>query len=304
MALSSWHREEPREVRPFFETLQAEEALNGCGIRLFDGAEVWEETSFDLDEIDFKRLAPAVQLVLVRPEAWLPSGLTVETLELVLIARHSFLKRAAAVQTATLDQELPKEWVIGPEVLEHFGGGRNLELTIALCLRTDRPPAPGTPFVAGHWIAKKSFHFRSRTMPTLFDLRTRKDEEWVAKGYPPKTFYAVEYIGGIDSELDEGASVATVWIHIDAHNKLVSSSLGESLQPVLATEIITTILLESFREWKDSDSIDSTSPLTTLMKQLGKEKTITLADLKTLVANPPLLKATLQDRLFVVGTLK
>jgi hypothetical protein len=189
-------------------------------------------------------------------------------------------------------------------MLERFGGGRNLELILALCLRTDRPPAPGTPFVAGHWIAKKSFLLRSRTMPTLFDLRTRKDEEWIAKGFPPKTFYAVEYIGGIDTELDEGASVATVWIHIDAHNKMVSSPLGESFQPMLAAEIISSILLESFREWKDSDNIDPASPLTTLIKQLGKESIITLSVLKSLVSNPPLLKATLQDRLSVVRSLR
>lgn len=301
---ATWHREEPREVRPFFHAIEAEEALDGCGIRLFDGTEPRMETSFDLDEIDFKKLRPALQLALVDTQLWLPTGLAADDLELVLIARHAFLKRSELVHSTGLEEAVPNEWIVGPEVLARIGGGRNLELTLAITLRTDREPAPGVPFVAGHWLARKSFLLRSRTMPTLFDLRTRRDEDWVAKGYPAKTFYAVEYIGGIDTELDEGASVATVWVHVDAHNRMVSSSLGEAMQPSLAAEIISSILLESYKEWKDVEAIESASPLSTLLKQLGKEKPLSLGGLKALVANPPLLKATLQDRLSVVAALK
>lgn len=301
---ATWHREEPREVRPFFHAINAEDALDGCGIRLFEGTDARMETSLDLDEIDFKKLAPALQIALPDTELWLPKELAKSDLELVLVARHAFLKRSELVHSTTLDGVIPSEWTVGPEILVRMGGGRNLELTLALTLRTDRQPTPGAPFVAGHWLARKSFLLRSRTMPTLFDLRTRKDEDWVAKGYPPKTFYAVEYIGGIDTELDEGASVATVWIHDDAHNKIASSALGEAMQPALASEIISSILLESFKEWRDADAVESASPLSTLLKQLSKEKPLSLGGLKTLVANPPLLKATLQDRLSVVAALK
>lgn len=301
---ATWHREEPREVRPFFEAINAEEALDACTIRLFDGTDARTETSFDLDEIDFKKLAPSIQTALPEPQLWLPSGLAPSELELVLVARHAFLKRSELVQSASLAGPIPSEWIVGPEVLARMGGGRNLELILALTLRTDREPAPGAPFVVGHWLAKKPFLLRSRTMPTLFDLRTRNDEDWVAKGYPAKTFYAVEYIGGIDTELDEGASVATVWLHVDAHNRMVSSSLGEAMQPALAAEIISSILMESFKEWKDADAAEPASSLSTLLKQLGKEKPLSLAGLKALVANPPLLKATLQDRLSVVSALK
>lgn len=302
--MSNWHREEPREVRPFFEVVNAEEALNGCGIRLFDGADVRTETSFDLDEIDFRKIAPTLQIALPDTQLWLPKSLAAQDLELVLVARHAFLKRSELVHSTALDGRVPGEWPVGPEVLARMGGGRNLELSLALTLRTDREPTPGAPFVAGHWLARKSFLLRSRTMPTLFDLRTRKDEDWIANGFPAKTFYAVEYIGGIDTELDEGASVATVWLHVDAHNSMVSSTFGESMQPVLAAEIMSSILLESFREWKDADVVDPASPLNTLLKQLGREKPLSLSGLKALVERPPLLKATLQDRLSVVAALK
>ena len=299
-----WHREEPREVRPFFRVIAAEEALEACTIRLFEGAEVQTETSFDLDEIDFKKLSPAVQLAVPDTELWLPEGLAANDLELILVARHAFLKRSEIIHRLSLAQELPSEWNVGPDILDRMGGGRNLELTLALCLGTDRSPSPGSPFVAGHWLARKSFALRSHAVSSLFDLRTRNDEDWIAKGYPPKTFYAVEYIGGIDTELDEDSSVATVWIHIDAHNRMVSSSIGESIQPILAVEIMTSILLESFKDWKDAEAVEVGSPLATLLKQLGKEKPMSLSGLKALVSNPPLLKASLQDRLSVVASLK
>lgn len=304
MAEKAWHREEPREVRPFFRTIKAEEALDGCGIRLFEDSEVQNEASFDLDEVDFKRLTPVIHIVLADPALWLPNGMDQDDLELVLIARHSFLKRSELVQRVTLGKTIPNEWAVGNEVLNRMGEGRNLELTLALCLRTDRKPAPGSPFIVGAWLARKAFLLRSRNMPSLFDLRTLKDEEWVAKGYPAKTLYAVEYVGGIDTELDDGASVATVWIHIDAHNKMVSSTLGQSIQPMLAAEIISSILLTSFDEWKDLDTVEKGSALASVLKQLGKEMPLTLAGLKSLTAHPPLLKATLQDRLSAVIALK
>jgi hypothetical protein len=304
MAKTAWHREEPREVRPFFHAIAAEEALADTGIRLFDKGDVVLESSFDLDEIDFKKLSPIVYVVVADPAKWMPEGIEAIDLELVLIARHSFLKRSEVVHRGKLGDGVPSTWSVDADILERLGGGRNLQLTLALCLSIDREPAPGSPFVAGHWLARKSFLLRSRTMPTLFDLRTRTDEEWIAAGYPAKTLYAVEYIGGIDTELDEGASVATVWLHLDGHNKMVATSLGESLQPMLAAEIISSILLESFKEWQFLDAVDLASPLATLLKQLGKEKPLTLEGLKSLVAKPPALRAMLQDRLSVVTALK
>lgn len=303
MATKHWHREEPREVRPFFATIDAEQCVEGSSIRLFASGEILADTSFELDEIDFKKLAPIVYPVLAAPATWMPAGLKEKDLELVLIARHGFLKRSEILASCSV-AHVPSSWPVDTETLSRLGGGRNLQLTLAVCLRHDRTPAPGSPFVPGHWLAKKSFLFRSRTMPTLFDLRVRNDEEWVSANYPPKTFYAVEYLGGIDSELDEGASVATVYVHADAHNKMVSAAIGESLQPMLGAEIITAILLESFKDWQAAESVDPASPLATLLKQLGKEKPLTLQGLKTLVQRPPLLKATLQDRLSVVATVK
>jgi hypothetical protein len=299
----AWHRTEPRDVRPFFETAQAENALDDSGIRLFPNTDTSEETAFDLDEIDFQKLEPVVHLVMADAHVWMPDGLTVDDIEVVLIARNSFLKRSEIVGRYPLSTDQPSDIPVGADLLARLGGGRNLLLTLALCLSTDRDPVPGTPFVPGHWLAKKAFLFRSRTLPQLFDLQTRTDEAWLAAGFPAKTFYAVEYSGGISGEMEDGSSVATVHIHIDAHNKIVNSPVGDSLQAVLSAEIITSIVVDSLSEWQDLEAVDPASPLATLTKQLGGTEPMPLDELRKLCARPSKLRAILQDRLSVVRAI-
>jgi hypothetical protein len=299
----AWHRTEPREVRPFFGAVKAEEALENSGIRLFANSDTAFDTTFDLDEIDFQKLEPVLQISLSDPALWMPESFSAKELELVVIARNSFLKRSAIISSYTLSGPLLTDCPIGPETLEELGGGRNVQFTIALCLSSDRPPVPGTPFVTGHWLARKSFLLRSRTMPALFDLQTRTDEAWKAAGFPAKTFYAVDYAGGIAGEMEDGSSVATVYVHIDAHNKMVGSAAGDTLQPILASEIIHTIILASREDWKDLDNIVPSSPLATLAKQLGQSAPLSLEELKTLSNSPAILRAILQDRLSVIRSL-
>jgi len=304
MASQTWHRTEPREVRPFFATIDAEKALDQCGIRLQDDNEFSNESSFELDEIDFQKLSLTVSLKVADPKRWLDDNLKPEDLELMLVVRHGFLKRSEVVHRIGLAAKIPARWSVDTETLARLGGGRNSQVTLAICLASDKKPRPGAPFLPGHWLAKKTFVLRSRTMPTLFDLRIRTDEEWIAVNFPPKTFFAVEYTGGIDTEMDEGASVATVWVHADAHAKLTTSTLGDVVQPLLASEIITAILLESHYEWKARVTVDEKSPLANLLQKMGGETPMELGELQALAANPSKLRAVVQDRLSVLGALR
>jgi len=307
MTRDQWHREEPREVRPFFQAERAEASLTSSAIRLFKLSERSTETGFDLDEIDFQKLNISVFPTISDPQRWLPQDLKPDDLEVILVLTQTFLKRSEVLRRFTLGVESsPEKWEISRDELSEFAGGRNVEVSIILCLRSDRAPKPGEPFIAGHWLAKKTFALKSRATPTLFDLRTRTDDEWVAAGLPPKTLYYVEYAGGIAEELEDGGSVATVYIHIDAHNRLVSSSsLGDAFQPMLASEIVLSVLTESLSDWGDLDVIHAQSPLATLLRQLGKETSaLKLQDLKALVAKPGRARALLQDRLSVVQALR
>jgi len=71
---SEWHRSEPRAVRPFFAATAAEEAVHGSTIHLFEGSPLSNETTFDLDEFDLRRLSITINPVLADPKGWLPDG--------------------------------------------------------------------------------------------------------------------------------------------------------------------------------------------------------------------------------------
>ncbi len=303
MKADMWRRAEPREVRPFFESIDAERSLDASGVRIFEDGEFSTETSFELDEVDFQRMSLGVSVRIAEAKSWI-GALSPSDLDLVLIARHGFLKRSRLLERVNLSKDVPGQWEIGTEVLAQLGGGRNTNITLAICLAEDRPEKPGSPFIPGHWLARKTFVLRSRTMPTMFDLRIRHDEDWIAAGYPRKTYYAVDYLGGIDSELEEGASVATVWVHADAHAKLTSGALGDAMQPLLASEIIFSIVLESYNEWKNQSEAAPDTPLSNLLVKLGGEHPMPLSELKALAAKPSHLRATLQDRLSVLSAIR
>jgi hypothetical protein len=113
-------------------------------------------------------------------------------------------------------------------------------------------------------------------------------------------------MAGIESEPDEGVtSVATVHIHADAHARMVDTKLGEAVQPLLAAEIVTSILQQSLQDWESLETAPKGSALETLIKQLSKVSPTTVPQLATLVkANSPKIRALVQSRLAVVQSLK
>ena len=293
-----WHRTEPRDVRPFFR-VDAERAVDETTIRLFEDGDALQDDSFDLDEIDFQKLAPTIYPKVADVTAWLPDGFSAADFELALIARHATLKRSEILHRQSLADPVVAEVSVDKRIIETLAGGRNAQFVTAICLAGDKPPQPGAPYVVGHWVARKAISVRPRTNPTLFDLRTRSDEQWKLAGYPAKTFYTVDYAGGIEVEADEDApSVATVYIHENAYNRMTTSSLGMQLQPLLGAEIITTILQVSWKEWSKLDVAPPKSPLARFHEEFNKSGQVTFEQLKDLVSNQaPKLRAVLQDRL-------
>ncbi|MCC5610769.1 hypothetical protein LC612_29490 [Nostoc sp. CHAB 5834] len=304
--LKDWQRTEPREVRPFFQVQKAADAIAQSGIRLTDGGDVSQDLTFEIDEAEFAKLNLTVLPDLINHQLWMPSTLTPDEIDLVLLVRNPLLKRSELLGSYSLNESIPSELEISPETLEQLGGGRNIHITLALVLGGDKPPMPGSPFIVGHWLARKTFVLRASSNPVLFDIRTRTDEEWLALGYPAKTFYAVDYQGGIEAPQDDtSVSVATVVVHADAYNKLVDSKLGDSVQPWLSSEIISEILRLSLPDWETAQQAEKGSPLDSLLRQIQKSDDIKLPDLAQLTRSAPAkLKAILQSRLSVVQSLK
>ena len=301
-----WHRSEPRDVRPFFAAQKAESALENTGIRLTAESDICQEASFELDDADLLKLEPVIYPTIANIHSWIPQGLSASDLDLLVLARQALLKRSELVGRYPLSEPIPDEIEIPGDVIELLGGGRNAQMTVAIVLAADRDPEPGSPFVRGHWLARKTFSLRTRSTPALFDIRPRGDEEWVANGYPAKTLYAVEYLSGIEATDEDGAaSIAVVHIHSDAHIRLVDTKLGDSVQPLLAAEIITSILQQSLSDWEGLETAPSGSALETLVKQLTKVQAVSLHELAALAkSGSPRLRAIVQSRLGVVQTLR
>jgi hypothetical protein len=301
-----WHRSEPREVRPFFAAQQAETSLEQSGIRLVNEGDITKETHFELDDADLRKLELVLYPAVVNPHVWMPEGLSGGDLDLIVVGRQPLLKRTEIIGRFRLDQPLPEEIKVAPELLKSLGGGRNTQITLAIVLADDRPPNPGSPFVRGHWLARKTFALRTRSTPVLFDIRTRTEDEWVANGYPANTLYTVDYTAGIESPPEEGVtSVAIVYFHADAQNRLAHSKLGDAVQPLIAAEIVTNILQQSVGDWEKLQEPPKGSALDTLLKQLRKVSPVTVTELAAMIrTKPSKVRAIIQSRLDVMRLLK
>lgn len=304
--VDEWHRSEPRAVRPFFSAKAAEEAVYGSTIQLSEGAEPSGETLFNLDEFELRKLAITVKPILADAKGWLPDGYTAKDFNLVVVARNSLIKRSIVLANDLASSFHGKAVELLPEQTEEMGGGRNLRLTVALCLNSDKPPKTGSPFVVGHWLSSKTFTIREKSLATYFDVRSRTDKEWEEAGYPAKTFYSVEYSTGISDEpADESSTgIAVVYIHVDAYNRMAGGErIGDVLQPILTVEILAQILEQSRDDWIQLSEITKGSPLETFTKELKGTDLATLDGLKSTIEKPYLLRAILQSKWNVLSAV-
>lgn len=294
---TTWHRSEPKTLRPFFAVQSVEQTTHHATIKIAHGATAVEDEVIDIDEIDLRQLQLSIMPNIVPADEWIPAGFEKDELELVVFGRSSFLKNSVVVGTYPLSQSLPEEIVVSGDVLQRLGGGRDLRLTVALVLAVDKQPNAGLPFSMGHWLSSKTFHLRERKLQTMFDVKTRTSEEWEAVKYPPKTLYSVVYIGGIDAAGEESGPIADVHIHLDAYNRMAGEKIGDILEPMLSVEMIAQVLEQSLHEWLEYEEAPAGSPLLNLTKKITSADKPSLADLKRVVKNPSLLRAILQDKI-------
>ena len=303
---SAWHRSEQRDVRPFFETVRAQDAVVGTTVRFFEDEEPTADAMTDIEEPDLARLQPVIFPVVVPPGQWMPEDYQPDEFGLVILATNPFLKFSSIIHEVTLGQETPAEVAISSEALEELGGGRGLTITVAIHLRSDRIPSAGRPFVVGHWLARKDFTIRLPGTGRFFDVQPRNDEDWIQAGYPAKTLYVVDYHGGVCDETTEtDSSIATVYVHSGVHNKITNDRLGEGIQKFLATEVIVQVLQDSIDDWKDLDTVVVRSPLAALLKNLDSGNPMSISDLRSLVdgGRRKKLRALLQNDMSIVRAL-
>ena len=299
MSSANYRKSATRDIRPFFGVASLEQVLDTAQIRLFEDQPFTDATSFTVEEQD----APRISITL-RPnmsEAMLASGAIARSkLVLAITAYNPFLKRTVLVHKVTLSTEAPDEIVIGPETLERLGGGARMTVEVALCLAEEMPRQPGSPFLQGHWISKKSFDLRPPTIAEDFGIDPMDDAGWKAMGMPVKTLYFVQYFSGVNEPVSKDRQMAKVFIHEDVYKKLstdTNSKMAKPLMAFLAAEIPCQILAASVSEWKDAELPEARSPLQAFLKRINRIEPYTLAQLRGYVDQPgmPRLRALLHS---------
>lgn len=292
MSKITWHKSAVKDVRPFFGAATLEESLGGAEIRIYDDAPFTSEIAFSIEPEQASKLSIAVRPNL-NAAAIDGGALKKDKLQLAVTAVHPFLKRTILIGQFPLSGKIPDEITIEAEVIERLGGGSNMNVELVLCLAKALPKKPGTPFLAGHWISKKSFSLRQPKPAEDYDIVPMDDEGWKAMGLPAKTLYYVEYFGGVNEPSSKDRQIAKVRLHSDVHKKLAADSnqrLAKPLMSWLAAEIACQILATSFSDWESAEEAVSQSALATFLKQINKMQPCTLDDLRMLVRQSGMLK--------------
>jgi hypothetical protein len=293
----SYRKSATRDIRPFFGAAALEQALEGAQIRLYEDQPFTDGTTFIVEEQDAAKLSVAVRPNLSE-EALSNGTIARGKLALAITAYNPFLKRTVMIQRTSLIGPAPQEVEVGAEALERLGGGSRMTVEVALCLAKQMPRQPGSPFLQGHWISKKSFDLRPPTIAEDFGIDPMDDEGWKAMGLPAKTLYFVQYYSGVNEPVSKDRPMAKVLIHADAYKKLSTDTNAKMARPLmafLAAEIPCQILAGSVSEWKDAVLPELRSPLHAFLKRINRIEPCTLDRLRELVEQPgmPRLRAIL-----------
>lgn len=297
MSKVTWHKSAVKDVRPFFGAATLEGSLETAEIRLFEDSSFSHETSFIVEPQDTEKLCMAIRPNL-NIAALTADSINKDDLLLAVTAVQPFMKKTCVVATIPVSGKLPDEIHVGDEVLAQLGGGANISVEIALCLSRGLPKKPGSPFLRGHWLAKKTFVLRQPKLAEEFDVVPMDDDAWSQLGLPAKTLYYVEYFGGVNEPAAKDKQMAKVRVHADIHKKLTVETNQRLAKPVMATlaaEITCQILTLSFTDWELADDVVPQSPLAAFLKRINRVQTCSLTELKQLVQQPgmPKLRALL-----------
>lgn len=297
MSQINYHKSATRDIRPFFSAASLEQALEAAQIRLYEDQPFTDATAFTVEEQDAAKLSIAVRPN-ISEEALSNGSIARGKLALAITACNPFLKRTVLIQRVPMTGAAPVEVVIGAETLERLGGGSRMTVELALCLAKQMPKQPGSPFLQGHWISKKSFDLRPPTIAEDFGIDPMDDAGWKAMGMPAKTLYFVQYYSGVNEPVSKDRPMAKVLIHADAYKKLSTETNAKMARPLmafLAAEIPCQILAASVSEWKDAPAPEPRSPLQAFLKRINRIEPCTLNQLRNLVEQPgmPRLRAIL-----------
>lgn len=297
MSKVSWRKSASKDVRPFFGAATLESSVDLAEIKVLEDGQFTGDAAIAIEPADADRVS-----ISVRPNisaaALSSDSIKKGDLMVAITVLQPFLKKTSVVAQFPVSS-VPDEVSIGEEILDPLGGGGNVVVEVALCLGRKLTKKPGSPFLLGHWLSKKSFSLRAPKPADDFNILPMDDKDWLEIGWPAKTMYSVEYLGGFNEPSAKDRQLATVRVHSDIHKKLTveaNQKLGKPIMAMLAAEITAQVIVASLLEWGSADDeVVPLSPLSAFLKRIDRIQPTTFAELKRLAAEPglPKLKALL-----------
>lgn len=297
MSKLNWHKSAVKDVRPFFGTVSLEDSLSMAELQISEDGPFSAEPAFVVEPSDVSKLRLTARLNFNQ------SALNFDVVKkgdlvLAVTAAQPFIKKTLVVATYAVDEGLPDEVAIDDEILAALGGGSNLNIDLALCLKKELPKQPGAPFLFGHWLSKKRFELRPPKLAEEFDIEATEDDGWKKIGYPAKTLYLVQYIGGVNEPVSKDRQTARIRVHSDIYKKLTAESQQRLAKPILnslAAEIACQMIAGSQPDWAEADEVVAQSPLSAFIKRINRIQPCTLDDFKKMASEPgmPKLRALL-----------
>jgi hypothetical protein len=297
MSKVNWRKSATKDVRPFFGAVSLADSMLLAEIRIDEDGPFSVDTAFIIEPAEISKLRPTIRLNFDQT-AMNFGSVDKSDLVLAVTAVQPFMKKTIVIATFEIDEHLPDEVQIDAAVLQSLGGGSNLDIELALCLKKQLPRKPGTPFLFGHWLSKKSFGLRPPRMSEEFDIEPTEDEAWKKLGYPAKTLYLVEYFGGVNEPASKDRQTARIRVHSDIYKKLTAESQQRLAKPILnslAAELACQMIAASVSDWDSVDEVVAGSPLSAFLKKVNRMQPCTLQEFKEMALKPgmPKLKALL-----------
>lgn len=263
---------------------------------MYEDGDFLPDTSYEVEPTEAQALEIVIRLNLDLPRVM---PVAIGDLVIAVTAAHPFMKKTELVRTLSVAEEIPNEVAVDSETVARLGGGANLVIEVALCLSKKLDKKPGSPYLPGHWLSKKTFAIKAPRLAEDFPIQPMTDEEWQKIGYPAKTLYSVDYIGSFNEPAERDRQIAKVRIHSDVHKKLTLESTQRLAKPMmasLAAEITGHILAASLSEWEGANDPTPNSPLSAFLKRLSRvDAAFTFEKLKEYAKEPgmPRIKALL-----------
>jgi hypothetical protein len=254
---------EQREIRPFQSIEELDQFFEEMVLIVGDQA-ISPGAGLRLDEDEYLRCGVQLQLAndrskltdlhrtLSKKRGGSPLnalGLTLEDLELVVIARSSYLRIVDIVDRRSLAEVLNGESLVdvsGSPRRDSLRSPRaGCEITAMVCLARSLPPGPLRPWRAGTWLSQTRFMLSAASSFSGFTPRPMDAAKKSELKLPPTT---ARYITmGLASPIDDSVDEDSLQMYVDVELVALMSAMPRSraskaLQQQLFVDSITAVV--------------------------------------------------------------